>query len=43
VGVILLLVAAAGIDRRAKRRGGTVNVSKIGTSKKVGEERGYPF
>jgi hypothetical protein len=38
VAVILLLAIAVRIDRRARRRGGTVNVGKIGTSKSVAKE-----
>jgi hypothetical protein len=46
VGVIFLLAVALRIYRRARRRGGTVNVSKIRASKKVAkenpQERGRP-
>jgi hypothetical protein len=46
LGVILLLAVALRMDRRARRRGGTVNLSKIRASKKVAtenpQERGRP-
>jgi hypothetical protein len=46
VAVILLLAVAVRIDRRARRRGGTLNVSKIRASKNIAkenpQERGRP-